>query len=89
MSWYEELNRRYQMASFAEAQRQNKEVQWWLKRIAFWSLKGLFLFPIKFIWEWTGRRTNDTIPHLIQFVFFLALFYCIIGGIILSPFMSK
>lgn len=88
MSWMDEMNRRYQMASYQEAERKGEQWKWFAQKIIFSIVKFIVVFPIRVIWEWTGRRTNSGVAHFAQFAFFLALFYFVVFAIIAAPFMK-
>ena len=73
MSFFDELNRQKQVASYAKAEQENRVGRW-----IFWKIvTQLLLFPAKVTWRWKGQRTHGFLAHLIQFAFFTVLAYLI------------
>lgn len=84
MSLYDEMNRRYQGASFAKAEQEGRVGSW-----IFWKVvTRILLFPAMVMWRWTGERTHGFLAHVIQFAFFAFLAYSIPIAIVIMVVQS-
>ena len=79
----------YLIDSYRQAKKEGKVWQWVLTHLLLFIAKCIFLYPLLFIWRWTGNRTHDTLAHLIQFVFFSLLFYGALLILLTLPFQES
>ena len=104
MGVFDELRMNYMRASYAQAEKEGKLPQWflkqflsWLLRIAFklmvvFPIKLLLVWPIMLIWKYSGRGKNGwecgAVAHLIKFLLFAAMYFCLLLGIVCGLFGS-
>lgn len=76
------FNRRRQIASYQKAEDEGRVGGWIVWKI----ITAILTLPARIIWRWTDKRTQGTLAHLIQFLFFTALAYLLPILIVVSLF---
>lgn len=79
----------YLVDSYQQARRDGMVWKWVLTHLLLFIAKCIFLYPILFIWRWTGNRTQDTVAHLIQFVLFSLVYYGALVILLTFPFQKS